>query len=92
MCERLGSGWEPRVWENCGWNWEVQKGFATVRQRHGGTYDCWLEMRDDDTFHGVVPQIIIDGFQSPEDAIGTAVQMARTFALRLNAECNRLID
>lgn len=22
LCEELGPGWEPRVWENLGWHWE----------------------------------------------------------------------
>lgn len=36
IAAQLGSGWEPRVWENCGWNFEVTKGFATVTAEEGG--------------------------------------------------------
>lgn len=27
----LGSGWEPHIWENCGWHYEVLRGDASVR-------------------------------------------------------------
>lgn len=26
----MGAGWEPRVWENAGWHYEVKKGLASI--------------------------------------------------------------
>lgn len=40
---RLGSGWEPHVWENCGWNFEVRKGMATISAEPDGSYLAQLE-------------------------------------------------
>lgn len=40
---QLGSGWEPHVWENCGWNFEVKKGMATVSAERDGGYLAQLE-------------------------------------------------
>lgn len=32
----LGDGWEPRVWENCGWHFSAGKGAATVDYSENG--------------------------------------------------------
>lgn len=31
LAVKLGEGWEPRVWENLGWHWEVLRGEIAVR-------------------------------------------------------------
>lgn len=39
MCEVLGKGWEPEVWENLGWHFAATKGCARVIPHvEGGTY------------------------------------------------------
>ncbi|OQA09850.1 MAG: hypothetical protein BWY66_00389 [bacterium ADurb.Bin374] len=42
LCERLGPGWEPRVWSNDGWHFEAHyKGLIHVYpSSHGGTWFC----------------------------------------------------
>jgi hypothetical protein len=76
----LGDGWAPRVWENLGWHYEVHKGAATVhvhRDHRDGTtsYSAWIEAR------GAHPQIIAHA-ADPHDALGFAVQDARTLIAR----------
>lgn len=65
LCKKLGKGWKPRVWENLGWHWEVQKGnlwVRTDRDYWSGvyTYSAWLQTS---------PQIITEHFATPGDAI-----------------------
>lgn len=36
IAKLLGQGWEPKVWENCGWHFAVEKGIASVTlDEHG---------------------------------------------------------
>lgn len=86
LAHRLGPDWTPRVWENCGWHYEVSMldGLVEVKPDlavGGGTisgnwkvegYSCWIQMD---------PQFI-ERARTPEDAINKAksrlyVYMAR---------------
>lgn len=75
----MGAGWEPRVWENCGWNYDVCNGLAEVHVIRNGSgwqggwtvsgYSGWLQSR---------PQHIASGpFLDPREAIDAALTMAR---------------
>lgn len=48
LCKLMGPGWEPRVWENGGWNYEVHKGTAQIYVHHDyktdtARYSVWLQ-------------------------------------------------
>lgn len=43
IADQLGDGWRPHVWENCGWNFEVKKGVATVSVDSAGRYTATIE-------------------------------------------------
>jgi hypothetical protein len=75
LAHRLGPGWKPHVWENCGWHYEVSMldGLVEVRPTLGigGTlsgdwkvqgYSCWIQMEEQ----------IIESAVTPEDAINKA--------------------
>lgn len=36
LVAELGDGWQPRVWENCGWHFSAGKGAATVDYSENG--------------------------------------------------------
>lgn len=78
LCARLGQGWEPIVHENLGWHYRVRKGAVKVYDdsRDVPRFSAWIEVPG-------VPQIIASG-PTPEDAIGYAVQDARTMMARLS--------
>lgn len=40
LVNQLGSGWEPRVWENGGWHFEAAKRGATVSVDDDGQYEA----------------------------------------------------
>ena len=42
-CARLGKGWEPRVWYNCGWHCEAVHGDLHVSPRGNRRFDAHLE-------------------------------------------------
>lgn len=83
LAARMGDGWEPRVWENAGWFFEVTKGVATITWRRlPQVYSAHLNTR---------PQIVTEA-ETPEDALGFALQEARTIERRLAADCAALLD
>jgi hypothetical protein len=43
LAAQLGRGWIPRVWENLGWHFEVNKGVATVSLERCGKYSACIE-------------------------------------------------
>jgi hypothetical protein len=87
----LGDGWTVRVWENGGWHCEVVKGIARVDRdyeipysspRKISGYSAWLNSE-------VCGQIIVHG-ADPVEALGLAMQEARTKLLRYEAELNEV--
>lgn len=43
LANTLGSGWEPHIWENCGWYYEASKGDVTVG-RDGKSFTAAIEV------------------------------------------------
>jgi hypothetical protein len=82
LADRMGSGWMPRVWENGAWHYEVTKGVASIspmtNRNVSGPYriDGYLVMFN--SVHQVVARA-----KTPEDALGFAVQDARTIERRI---------
>jgi hypothetical protein len=87
LAARMGDGWQPKVWENLGWHWQIEKGTALdghavgdalleINPNRGGGYTAW--------FQGA-KQFIAEG-QTPEDALGFLMQDVRTFIRRIEDE------
>lgn len=95
LCTRMGDGWEPDVWENLGWHYKITKGKVSIhanRRGSGGdaySYSAWIEPGV--VLRGITFQVIADG-QTPEDALGNAVQDARTAMSRLTETLDFLND
>ena len=48
LASQLGYGWEPRVWENLGWHFEVTKRDATVSLVDDSTYEASIRFYMDE--------------------------------------------
>lgn len=48
LANQLGHGWEPHVWENLGWHFEVTKRGATVSVVDGAEYEASIRFRMDE--------------------------------------------
>jgi len=94
LATRLGDGWQPRVWENLGWHWEVAKGavnddrfdgggMVVSKSRHDGKYSA--EFRSALTGTNTVTQFYVIA-DTPEEAIGLVRQDVRTFISRVEAD------
>lgn len=42
LAARMGYRWEVEVWENCGWNYCVKNGPATITPEHDGRFQAEL--------------------------------------------------
>jgi hypothetical protein len=88
LCERMGPGWEPRVWENLGWHWSISKGAAVIYANRG-CYSAWINTQTHVAQHHVQ---FIETAETPEDALGIAVQMARTHIARIQQTLDALLE
>ena len=94
LVTRMGEGWESRVWENLGWHYSVKKGCVRITVNHdwldGGapSYTAWIEPTNV-LIRMAALQIIAHG-PNPEDALGNAVQDARTIMARLTDALDQL--
>ena len=93
MAAALGDGWEPRVWENGGWHCEATKGVGRVTQNYVipytrprliDHYTAWINSK-------VFGQVIVEA-SDPVEAMGLAMQEARTRLLRYEAELNEITN
>ncbi len=81
LAARMGDGWEPDVWENLGWHYKATKGVAEI-------YPCIDHRVARNTVTGYTvflnssKQIVVTA-GTPEDALGFAVQDARTVERRI---------
>jgi len=80
LAHRMGDGWKPTAWENGGWHYRVCKGKATIYGSSGGRYSAWIE--PDALMNNCAAQFIAHG-DTPEDALGFAIQDALTFIGRV---------
>ncbi len=94
LATRMGDGWEVRVWENLGWYYSVSKGKAKIHVNEDRnavfdpefgfpvrSYSAWIEPGV--STRSAAIQFIVDA-ETPEDALGFAIQEARTFLIRIN--------
>ena len=77
-----GRGWKVRVWENCGWNYQVTNGPITVNPSPG-TEDrvssVWVMMTDDLQYPGAGPPLWTDtrDYRDPNRAVAAQAKRAR---------------
>lgn len=83
LARRMGDGWEPVVWENLGWHYEVRKGCCTVSPTvTGGATDAKWKIDGYRAHFDNITQITAYA-EMPENALGFATQDARTMARRI---------
>lgn len=84
LARRMGPQWAPRVWENFGWHWEIRAGNSHVSQRRDGDFSAWVQVMDCGSNNGTIQ--FIEYAETPEDALGFAVQAARGCISRIEGE------
>lgn len=88
---RLGPGWEPRVWENWGWHYEAIKGAARVHPTSlsNPIVGDWV-INGYTCFFNTARQVVTHA-ETPEDALGFAIQEARGIERQIAKDCGQLI-
>lgn len=43
LVTKLGRGWRPVIWENCGWHWRVVKGAFEIAPSGSGYFSAYLQ-------------------------------------------------
>lgn len=71
LCERLGKGWFPRVWENMGWHYSAQKGVAEM---HVTEYRLKGRVTTSYSVYFNSVQQTVASATSPEDALRTVAR------------------
>lgn len=90
LAARMGTGWIPMVWENVGWCYSVEKGVAEIfPQRRGSAITGGWKVVGYAVYFRTAVQIIAHA-ESPDDALGSALQNARTAQRRIAADCAAL--
>lgn len=100
LAARMGDGWEPHIWENGGWNYQVAKGCAIIRVDRKGTardpgwsivgYSAWVEFHEIDAGCGTIQ--FIEKAETPEDALGIATQRANSAIVIMRAGLDFILD
>lgn len=86
LAKRLGEGWETRVWDNLGWHYEVHKGVLHVSpNRDGSSREGTYKVLGYTAYLNGEKQFLGKA-KTPEDAIGFAMQDARTHIARLTQQ------
>lgn len=67
---QLGTGWRARVWENCGWHFDVKKGDATVSLQRDGLYEANILL----SFDNVNQQRISEQREDPRAAVEAVIE------------------
>lgn len=69
LAANLGPGWQPDVWENGGWYWEVKKGAATVRPDDDDGFVADIRFSLDDVHETCVREARADPREAVEAVI-----------------------
>ncbi|KKK48897.1 hypothetical protein LCGC14_3140510 [marine sediment metagenome] len=83
LAQRMGEGWVSEVWENLGWHYRAEKGVASV------SFTRWHSGSEYTVYFYTVPPVVTSA-ETPEDALGFAVQEARGNELRIATDCAAL--
>ncbi len=81
LCKRLGDGWKPRVWENCGWHLSVEKGKLELHRNSARRY--WANF-------GATARQFEDHGDTPEAAIESVLKMANEAVVTIQAELKEI--
>ncbi|TPL42663.1 MULTISPECIES: hypothetical protein [unclassified Mesorhizobium] len=100
LAARMGDGWQVKIWENLGWHYTVEKGHVTIHVNEDRnapfdpqagypvrSYSAWIQPGVVIADHVIQ---IIEAAENPEDALGFAVQAARTAMSRMAAALEAL--
>ncbi|MFL5900969.1 MAG: hypothetical protein ACJ75S_07195 [Solirubrobacterales bacterium] len=92
LCDQLGPGWKPHVWENMGWHFEAQMGSARVTVTTNGStihgtytvsgYTGWCNFGDKQA---------IERGATPREAIDAAKDAMRAIIDRLQAKLAEVV-
>lgn len=79
LANRLGPGWAARVWENCGWNYSVERGVVVIHvsRDQGGIREGW-KIRGYICFINTHPQFVSKNHPTPEAAFADALGQMQT--------------
>lgn len=94
LAARMGEGWEPDVWENCGWHYLVFKGEMTIHtiysnkhHKNGGfvveSYSADFEPASIARGNYAHAVQLTAHAATPEDAVGFVTQDARSLIQRI---------
>jgi hypothetical protein len=88
LAEVMGDGWTPNVFENLGWYYDASNGIGrittSIDHRDGSvTYTAWINTPEHQ---------FITHNRDPQEAWGMAVQDARTFMARLQADLADILN
>jgi hypothetical protein len=86
LAKRMGPGWEPEVWENLGWHYSVRKGVCSI---HPSLFRGKLTSYT--VYFNTAKQVCLSA-DTPEDALGFAVQEARGIERKIAADCVALLN
>lgn len=88
LCERLGEGWEPKVWENVGWHFAAYKGVAHVHGPYGTAdrdeYKVYVNTRPQVISEKYVPLLTV------KDEVARLVVFALVHAQKTIQQCGEL--
>ena len=70
LASQLGYGWEPRVWENCGWYFEAAKRGATVSVVDDSQYEASIRFYMDER----IELCVSETRNSPAEAVEAVVE------------------
>lgn len=79
----MSAGWTPRVWENMGWHWNIEKGVCSIHPSH-------FEERYTAYFNSTW-QVLGYG-SSPNEALGKAIREVRRRVRALEDDIRRVIN
>ena len=87
LAKRLGAGWKAEVWENLGWHWRVERGGAQIYGPSPGTRDTRFMV-----MLNVGGTQFVAHADEAEDALGFAVQDARTLVSKIEEDLRSLSE
>jgi hypothetical protein len=86
LAKRMGPGWKPRVWENLGWFYEVEKGkHLRISPPHwkNGVYTAWVETSP-------ISYQFIEHHKDPKKALAQAFEKFDEYISYLQAQRKKI--
>lgn len=93
LAARLGHGWRPHVWENCGWNYEAIRGVCEIQPSiKGGNLDAKWSVNGYTAWIQTEPQYISSLQPTPEEALREAMMKMKAAFDALAASFGEAIE